>query len=182
MFWFGIQVNSPYHPLISSLDKQPFQTYTGSECLYQMLKAIWPSIAHVPNHLPISSHISTVGSYPSSHHSLSELMAYLVGIMCYFLYWLIQLPLLLVSPQRIRHFFTVKSIVVPTAWLAILIWAMVRVPTKTSLAPHKSTLTGSATSWAWLSALNSSLGFYATLAVNIPDFTVRKTTRFSSLT
>lgn len=102
--------------------------------------------------------------------------------MCYFLYWLIQLPLLLVSPQRIRHFFTLKSIVVPTAWLAILIWAMVRVPAKISLAPHKSTLTGSAAGWAWLSALNSSLGFYATVAVNIPDFTVRKVALFSLLT
>src|SRR5258705_9724899 len=61
MFWFGIQ------------------SFTGSECVYQaridffpccillmtlsvfcqMLKAIWPSIAHVPNHLPASSNITT---------------------------------------------------------------------------------------------------------------------------
>lgn len=43
MFWFGIQ------------------TYTGSECVYQMLKAIWPSLAHLHNDLPESSHITTVG-------------------------------------------------------------------------------------------------------------------------
>ena len=38
----------------------------------QMLRAIWPSIEHLPNHLPENANITTA------------------GIMCYFLYWLIQ--------------------------------------------------------------------------------------------
>jgi len=92
--------------------------------------------------------------------------------MCYFLYWLVQFPLMLVSPQKIRHFFTVKSIVVPLAWLAILIWAMVKVPAKTSLATTGSSLSGSLLRWAWLNSLNSALGNYATVSINIPDFTV----------
>jgi NCS1 family nucleobase:cation symporter-1 len=92
--------------------------------------------------------------------------------MCYFLYWLIQFPFMLVSPQKIRHLFTVKSTLVPIAWLAILIWAFVRVPARESLEIQHSSLKGSAFSWAWLSALNSALGLYATLSVNIPDFTV----------
>jgi len=41
LFWFGIQ------------------TFIGSESVYQMLKAIWPSIAHLPNHLPPSANITT---------------------------------------------------------------------------------------------------------------------------
>ncbi|GLB40658.1 putative cytosine-purine permease [Lyophyllum shimeji] len=135
MFWFSIQ------------------TFSGSECVYQMLKAIWPSVARIPNGLPPSSPITTV------------------QMMSYFLYWLLQFPLLLVSPQKIRHFFTVKSIVVPCTWLAILIWAMVRVPASVSLAPHEGALSGSGLAWAWLSALNSSLGLYATVSINIPDFT-----------
>lgn len=94
------------------------------------------------------------------------------GMMCYFLYWFLQFPLMFVSPQKIRHLFTAKSIIVPFAWLAILIWAMIRAPPRVSLAPKHTSLSGSALSWAWLSALNSSLGFYATVAVNIPDFTV----------
>ncbi|KDR74147.1 hypothetical protein GALMADRAFT_251034 [Galerina marginata CBS 339.88] len=135
MFWFGVQ------------------TFTGSECVYQMLKAIWPSTANIPNRLPESANITTV------------------GLMCYFIYWLIQFPLMFVSPQNIRHFFTVKGIIVPIAWLSILIWSFVKVPAKTSLDPLHTNLHGSALSWAWLSALNSALGIYATLAVNIPDFT-----------
>jgi cytosine/uracil/thiamine/allantoin permease len=93
--------------------------------------------------------------------------------MCYLIYWLIQFPLLLVSPQKIRHFFTVKSITVPFAWMAILIWAMIKAPAKISLASNGSTLSGSSLRWAWLNSLNSSLGFYATVSINIPDFTVR---------
>ncbi|KZV64629.1 cytosine-purine permease [Peniophora sp. CONT] len=137
MFWFGIQ------------------TYTGSECVYQMLKAIWPSLARLPNHLPENAHITTA------------------GMMCYFLYWLIQFPLMFVSPQRIRWLFVLKAIIVPPTWLAMLIWAFVKVPTSSNaglIADHAS-LHGASLSWAWLSALNSALGIYATLAVNIPDFT-----------
>ena len=37
------------------------KTFNGSECVYQMLKAIWPSIVHIPNRLPESANISTVG-------------------------------------------------------------------------------------------------------------------------
>ncbi len=66
-----------------------------------------------------------------------------------------------------------KAIIVPFAWLAILIWAMVKAPPRVSLEPKHATISGSDLSWAWLSALNSALGIYATLAVNIPDFTVR---------
>ncbi|TFY79951.1 hypothetical protein EWM64_g4056 [Hericium alpestre] len=135
MFWFGIQ------------------TFTGSECIYQMLKAIWPSLAHLPNHLPANANITTS------------------GIMCYFLYWLIQFPFMLVSPQRIRYLFVAKAMIVPPTWLAMLIWSFVRVPASQSLMVAHSTLHGSQLSWAWLSALNSALGIYSTLAVNIPDFT-----------
>lgn len=93
-------------------------------------------------------------------------------MMCYFLFWILQLPLMMVSPQRIRHLFTVKGMIVPIAWLCILIWSFVEVPAKISFDPNHSGLKGSALSWAWLSAMNAAIGTYATLSVNIPDFTV----------
>ncbi|KAI0703798.1 NCS1 nucleoside transporter family [Cytidiella melzeri] len=135
MFWFGIQ------------------TFTGSECVYQMLKAIWPSIQHMPNRLSEDANITTS------------------GMMCYFLYWLIQFPFMFVSPQRIRWLFLVKALIVPAGWLAMLIWAAVKVPPSQGLFADHSQLSGSKLSWSWLSALNSALGIYSTLSVNIPDFT-----------
>ena len=110
--------------------------------------------------------------------------------MCYFMYvfssalpnlylykfvqrsWLIQFPFMFVSPQKIRHLFTAKACIAPIAWLSIFIWAMVKVPPSISLEPKQTSLHGSAYSWAWLSAMNSALGTYASLAVKIPDFTV----------
>lgn len=93
--------------------------------------------------------------------------------MCYFLYWLLQFPFMLVSPQKIRWLFLAKGIIVPITWLAMLIWAFVKSPGSGTILSAGATIHGSALSWAWLSALNSALGNYATLAVNIPDFTVR---------
>ncbi|KZT24924.1 NCS1 nucleoside transporter family [Neolentinus lepideus HHB14362 ss-1] len=137
MFWFGIQ------------------TYTGSEAVTQMIKAIWPSYGHLPNHLSPGANITTQ------------------GMVSYFIYWLIQFPLMMVSPQRIRWLFVAKAAIVPAAWIAMLIWAFVKVPAGSAggLLSQHTELSGSSLAWAWLSALNSALGIYSTLAVNIPDFT-----------
>ncbi|KAF9514500.1 hypothetical protein BS47DRAFT_1392449 [Hydnum rufescens UP504] len=134
MFWFAIQ------------------TFTGSECVYQMIKAIWPSFAHLPNHIPASSNITSA------------------GLLSYFIFWLIQFPFLLVSPQRIRWLFLVKATIVPPTFLAMMIWAFA----KTGGGPllnQPSAIQGSLQSWAWLNTMNSALGNYATMSVNIPDFT-----------
>ncbi|KAH7320408.1 cytosine-purine permease [Rhizoctonia solani] len=134
MFWFAIQ------------------TYAGSEAVYQMLKAIFPSIARIPNRLPESANITTV------------------GMMCYFLYWLIQLPFLLVSPHKIRYLFIAKAILAPTTGLAMMVWAFAR----TGGGPifeQSASISGSDLNWAMLSAMNSAIGSCATLVVNIPDFT-----------
>lgn len=101
--------------------------------------------------------------------------------MCYFLYWLIQFPFMFISPLRIRWLFMIKAIIVPATWIAMLIWAFVRVPSSQGLFEQKAVLDGPKLSWAWLSALNSALGLYATLGVNIPDFTVGYPSLQSSL-
>lgn len=117
-----------------------------------MLKAIWPSIANIPNRLG-TTNITTV------------------GMMCYLLFWLFQYPFMLLSPQRLRYLFATKAAIVPFAWLAMLIWAMKKAPPNISLEKEHSTLHGRDFHWQWLAALNNSLAIYATLAVNIPDFT-----------
>ncbi|KAF8502914.1 NCS1 nucleoside transporter family [Russula emetica] len=108
---------------------------------FSMLRAIWPSITHLPNHLPPSANITTSGA-----------------MICYFLYWLIQFPLMFIPPQKIRWLFLAKAIIVPPTWLALLIWALVKVPPSAGLFAQKAGLSGP-------------LGNYATLGVNIPDFT-----------
>lgn len=96
----------------------------------------------------------------------------LSGFLCYFLYWLIQFPFLFVSPHKIRWLFFAKGVLTPIAWLAMIIWAFVKVPASEGLFSQHAAIGGSYFSWAWLSAMNSALGIYASLSVNIPDFTV----------
>ncbi|KIJ63144.1 hypothetical protein HYDPIDRAFT_176185 [Hydnomerulius pinastri MD-312] len=150
-FWFS------YFPVVTrgiiGMSWFGIQTYNGSECIYQMLKAIWPSVAKIPNHIPVTSNITSV------------------GMMCYLLYWLVQLPFMLLTPHQVRYLFMVKGVIVPFAWLAMVIWAFIKVPPSVGLFNQHSTLEGSALTWAWLKALNSALSLYCGYAVNIPDFT-----------
>lgn len=77
-----------------------------------------------------------------------------------------------VSPQKIRYLFLAKAIIVPPTWLALLIWAFVKVPPDISLPTLKNTLSGDELRWARLSAFNSAFGFFATAGLNMPNFTV----------
>ena len=118
-----------------------------------MLKAIWPSIAHISNQLPGGSNITTS------------------GMLCYILYWLILFPFMFVSPQKLRYLFMAKGILVPISWIEMLIWALVKAPSIGSVLPQKNKLNGNSLSWAWIIALNNSLGRFSALTVNISDFT-----------
>jgi NCS1 family nucleobase:cation symporter-1 len=97
---------------------------------------------------------------------------YVTGLICYAVYWIFQFPFLLISPQRIRYFFLVKAIIVPATWLSIFIWYAINGRMFASLASQHSKLSGTKLSWFWLSAMNSAIGSYSTLAINIADFTV----------
>jgi len=138
-----------------------------------MLKAIWPSIAKMPNLLPASANITSSGAPSPTLWVIC--LTLLIGFLCYFLYWLIQFPFLFVSPHKIRWLFFAKGVLTPIAWLAMIIWAFVKVPASQGLFSQHASIGGGYFSWAWLSAMNSALGIYASLSVNIPDFTVRQT-------
>ena len=127
------------------------QTMNGANVVRVMIGAIWPSFLTLPNTIPADQGITT-----------NQMISFVI-------FWLIQLPFLYMHPNSLRWLFVVKSIIVPLAWLAMMIWALVVAGTGPIFA-QKAALTGSAYSWAWLSGLTSCMGNYATLAVNIADF------------
>jgi nucleobase:cation symporter-1, NCS1 family len=120
----------------------------GANTVRVMLGAIWPSFLTLPNHIPESEGITTNT---------------MVGFV---LFWLLQLPFLYMHPNNLRWLFIVKSVIVPIAWIAILIWAFVSTNGGGDIFAQKATIHGSAYSWAWLSSLTSVLGNFATLSVN----------------
>ncbi|OCK84456.1 NCS1 nucleoside transporter family, partial [Lepidopterella palustris CBS 459.81] len=127
------------------------QTMNGANTVRVMLGAIWPSFLTLPNHIPESQGIATN------------------TMVSFFLFWLIQLPFLYMHPNNLRWLFMVKSVIVPVAWIAILIWAFVSTDSL-QIFDQKPTIHGSAYSWAFLSSLTSVIGNFATLSVNQADF------------
>ena len=127
------------------------QTMNGANTVRVMLGAIWPSYLRLPNHIPESQGIDTK------------------TMVAFFLFWLAQIPFLMMSPQKVRFLFLAKSIIVPIAWIAILIWAFVST-SGGDIFDQKTTLHGSAYSWAWLANWTAVIGNYATLSVNQVSF------------
>jgi NCS1 nucleoside transporter family len=128
------------------------QTMNGANTIRCMLGAIWPSFLRIHNDLPADAGITTN------------------TMVSFFLFWLIQIPFLYMHPNKLRWLFMAKSVVVPIAWIAILIWAFVSTGGGGEIFKQKATLRGSAYSWAFLSSLTSVIGNYATLSVNQSDF------------
>jgi nucleobase:cation symporter-1, NCS1 family len=56
-FWY-VRKNTSYGRWLT-FRRYGVNTYTGAECVYAMLVAIWPSFAKLPNQLPASANIST---------------------------------------------------------------------------------------------------------------------------
>lgn len=128
------------------------QGANGAQCVTIMLKAIWPSYNHIKNHLPSDAGITTQ------------------GMISYFLFWIIQLPLLLIPPTRLRYLFIVKLFAAPITALATLGWIVHKAGGGGSIFNLPETVHGSDRAWLWLSCMSSVTGSWATLAVNIPDF------------
>lgn len=123
------------------------QNVNGANAVRAMIGAIWPSFLTMRNTIPVEQGIET-----------NTMIAYLV-------FWLVQFPFLCIHPDRARWLFVVKSVVVPAAWIAILVWAFVAEGTG-GIFEQRASVQGSQYSWVFLASMTSVLGNYATLSVN----------------
>lgn len=129
------------------------QGANGAQCITVMLRAIAPSYNDIPNILPDSAAIDTKG-------------------MCsYFLFWIVQLPLLLIHPTKLRPIFIVKLVGAPVAAVATMGWCIHKAGGGGDIWGLSAEKTGSEYAWLWLTCMSSVTGSWATLACNIPDFT-----------
>ncbi|KAI4862686.1 NCS1 nucleoside transporter [Hypoxylon rubiginosum] len=129
------------------------QSANGAQCVTIMLRAWAPSYNDIPNALPASAGITTQ------------------GMISYFLFWIIQLPLLLIHPTKLRPLFWIKLSAAPVAAIATMGWCIHKAGGHGDIFALRATATGSQYAWLWLSCMSSVTGNWSTLAVNIPDFT-----------
>jgi NCS1 family nucleobase:cation symporter-1 len=127
-------------------------TYIGASCMLIMLESIWPSLRQYPNSLPDTASVTS-----------NRMIAY-------FVFWILQFPLLLIHPRKMRPLFFVKSVAAIIAAFAMLGWA-VKTGGAGPVFAQKATVTGSTKAWAWVYAVNVAISGKTTLAINISDLT-----------
>lgn len=130
------------------------QTWIGGLAIYLVLKIWMPSIEHLPQVFPASWQLQTGPA------------------ITFFLFWLLNMFIVYLGVESIKKLLVFKAFFLPIAALALFFWA---VNAGHGLGPILSHPSKFSTNKAFLKfffpALNAMIGFWATLSLNIPDFT-----------
>lgn len=130
------------------------QTWIGGFALFQMVKVWMPSIEQLPQVFPASFGLATGPA------------------ITFFLFWLLNMFVVYLGVDSIKKLLVFKAIFLPFAALALLFWA---ISAGNGLGPILAQPSGFATNadfWQFFfPALTGMVGFWATLSLNIPDFT-----------
>ncbi|KAL1303022.1 hypothetical protein AAFC00_003335 [Neodothiora populina] len=129
------------------------QGWIGGECVFLMIASIWPSFGTRPSLVKSIAMGGTVNYFIS-----------------FLLFWLGSLPFIWFPVHKIRHLFTFKAIVAPTAGIALFIWAIVKAGGVGPVIHQGSTASGSKLAWGVIAGIMSAVSNFATLVVNDPDF------------
>lgn len=141
------------------------QTWIAAAPVSLMLKSIFGN--NLPSRIP-----DHIGSPNATTYEF----------MCFFIFWVCQLPFVYVHPHQIRHLFTVKAALVPFAAFGFLIWALVKSNGKIALDSllEGPSISSSERGWAFVRAVLASIGNFAALIINAPDFSRFSKTKHSA--
>ncbi|MBD2704359.1 NCS1 family nucleobase:cation symporter-1 [Spirosoma sp. BT702] len=130
------------------------QTWIGGFSIYQMLRLWIPSLETLPRIFPASFGLETGPA------------------ICFLLFWLLNMYVVYLGVDSIRKLLVFKAFFLPAAALALLFWA---ISVGNGLGPilqQPAKFADSAAFFAFFfPALTGMVGFWATLSLNIPDFT-----------
>ena len=130
------------------------QTWIGGFAIYQMLRIWTPSIENLPAVFPASWGLETGPA------------------ITFFLFWLLNMLIVYLGVESIRKLLVFKAIFLPLAALALLFWAIDAANGLGPILAQPSKFSSDAQFWAFFfPALTGMVGFWATLSLNIPDFT-----------
>jgi nucleobase:cation symporter-1, NCS1 family len=130
------------------------QTWIGGFAIYQMMKMWMPSLATLPQIFPDSFGLQTGPA------------------ICFFAFWLLNMFVVYLGIESIKKLLVFKAIFLPVAALALLFWAISAAHGIGPILSQPSKFTTSSSFWNYFfPALTGMVGFWATLSLNIPDFT-----------
>jgi len=130
------------------------QTWIGGFAIYQMLVLWFPSFGNLPQIFPASFDLKTGPA------------------ICFILFWLLNMWIVYLGVESIRKLLVFKAIFLPVAALALLFWAINAGGGLGPILNEPSKFATSTEFWNFFfPALTGMVGFWATLSLNIPDFT-----------
>src|SRR6202046_4364945 len=131
------------------------QTWIGGDALFKMLRLWIPFFNGLPQIFSASFGLATGPA------------------ITFFLFWLVNMLVVYLGVESIRKLLVFKAFFLPAAALALLIWAISSVNGGLSdILNQPSKFTDSSSFFKFFfPALTGMVGFWATLSLNIPDFT-----------
>jgi NCS1 family nucleobase:cation symporter-1 len=127
------------------------QTWIGGASLYNILRAWNPTLAEIDS---------------------SSLFPQVLPMICFFIFWALNMFIIYLGVESIRKLLVFKAFFLPIAALALLAWAIVAAKGLGPILSQPSKFATSADFWHYFfPALTGMVGFWATLSLNIPDFT-----------
>jgi nucleobase:cation symporter-1, NCS1 family len=127
------------------------QTWIGGASLYNLLRAWNPSLAEINN---------------------TSLFPQTVPFICFLVFWLLNMFIVYKGVESIRKLLVFKAIFLPIAALALFCWAVVAAKGLGPILREPSKFESNADFFHFFfPALTAVVGFWATLSLNIPDFT-----------
>lgn len=126
------------------------QTWIGGASLYNIIRAWNPSLPEIDS---------------------SSLFPQVIPMICFLLFWLLNMFIVYLGVESIRKLLVFKAIFLPIAALALLAWAIIAAKGLGPILEQPSKLQGASFWNYFFPALTGMVGFWATLSLNIPDFT-----------
>ncbi len=130
------------------------QTWIGGFAIYQMLRLWIPAIENLPQIFPASFGLQTGPA------------------ITFLFFWLINMYVIYLGVESIKKLLVFKAFFLPLAALALLAWAISVVHGLGPILKEPSRFNTDTEFWNFFfPALTGMIGFWATLSLNIPDFT-----------
>ncbi len=127
------------------------QTWIGGASLYNLLRAWNPSLQPINN---------------------STLLPQLIPAICFLVFWLLNMFIVYKGVESIKKLLVFKAFFLPIAAIALFCWAIVAANGLGPILNQPSKFTNNAAFFSFFfPALTAVVGFWATLSLNIPDFT-----------
>ena len=130
------------------------QTWIGGYALYLMIRVWFPAVEQLPQVFPAWVGLQTGPA------------------ISFFLFWLLNMYVVYLGVESIKKLLIFKAFFLPFAAIALLVWALVAAKGLGPILSQPSKFDNSSGFWKFFfPALTGMVGFWATLSLNIPDFT-----------